>query len=43
VGIIPNDAAIRGLAGAVMIEQDDEWSLNRRCMTLAAVDPERTA
>jgi len=29
-----NDAAIVRLAGAMMLEQNDEWSLNRRYMQL---------
>ena len=34
VGISPNDAAIARLVGAMMVEQNDEWSLNRRHMQL---------
>ena len=34
VGIFPNDASITRLVGAMMLEQNDEWSLNRRYMTL---------
>ncbi len=34
VGIFPNDAAITRLVGAMMLEQNDEWSLNRRYMQL---------
>ena len=30
VGIFPNDASITRLVGATMLEQNDEWSLNRR-------------
>ncbi|MBB3222108.1 hypothetical protein FHS02_002927 [Massilia umbonata] len=30
----PNDAAIVRLVGAMMLEQDDEWSLQRRYMQL---------
>ena len=34
VVIFPNDAAIVRLVGATMLEQNDEWSLNRRYMQL---------
>lgn len=34
VGIFPNDAAIVRLVGAMMLEQNDEWSLQRRYMQL---------
>jgi len=34
VGVFANDAAITRLVGAMMIEQNDEWSLNRRCIGL---------
>jgi len=34
VGILPNDASIVRLVGAMMLEQYDEWSLNQRCMQL---------
>jgi putative transposase len=34
VGIFPNEGAITRLVGAMMLEQNDEWSLNRRYMTL---------
>ena len=35
VGVIfPNDASITRLVGAMMLEQNDEWSLNRRYMQL---------
>ena len=33
-GIFPNDASITRLVGAMMMEQNDEWSLNRRYMQL---------
>ena len=32
MGIFPNDASIVRLVGAMMLEQNDEWSLNRRYM-----------
>lgn len=32
VGILPNVASITRLVGAMMLEQNDEWSLNRRYM-----------
>ena len=34
VGILPNDASITCLVGAMMLEQTDEWSLKRRYMQL---------
>jgi putative transposase len=34
VGIFPYDAAITRLVGALLLEQNVEWSLNRRCMQL---------
>jgi putative transposase len=34
VGIYPDDASITRLVGAMMLEQNDEWSLNRRYMQL---------
>jgi putative transposase len=37
VGIFPNDAAIIRLVGAMMLEQNDEWALNRRYMQLEAL------
>ena len=32
VGIFSNDASIARLVGAMMLEQSDEWGLNRRSM-----------
>ena len=37
VGIFPNEAAITRLVGALMLEQNDEWALTRRYMTLETV------
>jgi putative transposase len=34
VGIFPNERSIIRLVGAMMIEQNDEWSLQRRYMQL---------
>ena len=34
VGIFPDDASIVRLVGALMLEQNDEWSIYRRCMQL---------
>jgi putative transposase len=34
IGIFPNDQAIIRLVSALMLEQNDEWSLQRRYMQL---------
>ena len=34
VGILPNDAAITRLVGAILLERNDEWAVCRRYMTL---------
>ena len=38
VGIFPNEAAITRLVGAILMEQNDEWAVQRcRYMTLATI------
>lgn len=39
VGIFPNDQAILRLVGALMLEQNDEWAVDRRYMTLETINP----
>src|SRR5882724_2845317 len=34
VGIFPNEASITRLVGAILLEQNDEWQLQHRYMTL---------
>lgn len=40
VGIFPNEAAIRRLVGPILLEQNDEWAVQRaRYMTLETIAP----
>ena len=40
VGILPNEAAITRLVGAILLEQSDEWATQRaRYITLETIGP----
>jgi transposase-like protein len=40
VGIFPNEAAITRLVGAILLEQNDEWAVQRaRSITLESISP----
>jgi putative transposase len=40
VGIFPNEASIVRLVGAILLEQNDEWAVQRaRYMTLETIAP----
>ena len=38
VAIFPNEAAIVRLVGAMLLEQNDEWAVQRRYMTLETLE-----
>lgn len=39
VGMVPNSVAVICLVGALMLEQNDEWTVNRRSMSLESLAP----
>ncbi len=40
VGIVPDEPSIRRLVGAILLEQNDEWAVQRcRYMTLESIAP----
>jgi hypothetical protein len=39
VGIFPNEAAIARLVGALLLEQNDEYAIQKRYMSLESLAP----
>lgn len=39
VGIFPNERAFTRLVGAILLEQNDEWTLQRRYVQLEGLQP----
>jgi transposase-like protein len=38
-GIFPNEDAITRLVGAILLEQNDEWAMQRRYLTFETLAP----